>query len=235
MKIQTIKTKPISTPQNLEDYIQQFLPKLEEDSIIAITSKVVSICEGQIVSKDSTDKESLIRREADKIIPNPQAIDKGILLTYKNHILIPSAGIDESNSNGNYILYPRNPFLSVQKLWMFLREKHQVKNLGILMTDSHTTPLRKGVTGIALAWWGFNPVKSCIGNLDLFGRPLSVTYINVADALAVSAVFNMGESAECTPLAIITQAPHIDFNDTQHSTEDICIDPKEDIYHCIFL
>jgi len=235
MKIQTIKTKPISTPQNLEDYVHQFLPKLEENSIIAITSKVVSICEGQIIPKDSIDKESLIRREADKIIPNPQAIDKGILLTYKNHILIPSAGIDESNSNGNYILYPKDPFFSVKKLWTFLRKKHQINNLGILMTDSHTTPLRRGVTGIALAWWGFNPVKSCIGNLDLFGRPLSVTYINVADALAVSAVFNMGESSECTPLAIITQAPHINFNDIQHSIEEICIDPKEDIYHCIFL
>ncbi len=234
MEIQTIKTVPITKPQSLETYVKQFLPKLEENTIIAITSKVVSICEGSCISKETIDRETLVKREADFLIPNPQSNNQRIILTYKNHILIPSAGIDESNGNGYYILYPQDPFASVKKLWNFLRQEYQIKNLGIIMTDSHTTPLRKGVTGIALAWWGFCPVKSCVGELDLFGHPLQVTYINVADALAISAVLNMGESNECTPLAILTHAPHVQFDEMDHSVEEICIDPKEDLYHCVF-
>ena len=234
MEIQTIKTVPINKPQILETYVKQFLPKLEENTIIAITSKVVSICEGRCISKEAIDRETLVKREADFLIPNPQSNNQRIILTYKNHILIPSAGIDESNGNGCYILYPKDPFASVKKLWNFLRQEYQIKNLGIIMTDSHTTPLRKGVTGIALAWWGFCPVKSCVGELDLFGHPLQVTYINVADALAISAVLNMGESNECTPLAILTHAPHVQFDAIDHSVEEICIDPKEDLYHCAF-
>ena len=83
---------------------------------------------------------------------------------------------------------------------------------------------------VALAWQGFEPTVSYIGKPDLFGQPLRVTKINVADALAVSAVFSMGESSECTPIALITEAPHVIFDDKNHNADELCIDPKEDLY-----
>ena len=231
MNIQPIKTNRISEKQSLENFVDAFLPKLEENTIVVITSKVVSICEGRIVPQHGISKTELVKQEADYIIPNPASKDERIILTYKDHLLIPSAGIDESNSNGNYILYPKNPFTSAQNLCEHLKKKQRLKKIGILITDSHTTPLRKGVTGIALAWWGFSPIANCIGKQDLFGHPLRVTNINVADALAVSAVFNMGESSECTPIALITQVPHITFDDGIHKIEEICIEPQVDLYY----
>lgn len=230
MRIQPIKTERISTAQDLMKYIDRFLPSLEENTIVALTSKVVSICEGRMVPKDSISKQALVEQEADRVLSGPDAMQDDIILTYKNHLLIPSAGIDESNSDGMYILYPQDPFKTARDLVQHLRHRHHRQNLGVLITDSHTTPLRKGVTGIALAWWGFAPIKSYIGTTDLFGRPLRVTNVNIVDALAVSAVFTMGEGNECMPLALLTDLPHITFDTQDHFVEEVCINPQEDLY-----
>lgn len=231
MQIKAIKTDRVTQPQDLNRFVDEALPTLSEETVVVITSKVVSLCEGRTVDISTISKKDLIYQEADRVIPSDNN-DERIILTYKNHILIPSAGIDESNSNGCYILYPQNPFLSAKNLYNYLKQRRQLQHLGVLITDSHTTPLRRGVTGIALAWWGFQPCKSLVGTPDLFGHPLQVTHINVADALAVSAVFNMGESSECTPLAIVTEAPHIQFDEgtETHNIDEIAIDPKVDLY-----
>ena len=230
MKVEAIRTDRVDQAQDLNAFVERFLPQLEENSIVVITSKIVSLCEGRTISKKDVKKCDLIAREAEKIIPNEEIQDTSIVLTYTHGLLIPSAGIDESNGQDTFILYPKNPFSSAFKLWQFLRTKHDLKNLGIIISDSHTTPLRKGVTGIALAWWGFDPLKSYVGSPDLFGHPLRVTYVNVADALAISAVFAMGEGAECTPIALIQEAPHVAFNAQSHNRSEIAIDPQEDLY-----
>lgn len=231
MNIKAIKTERITDTQDLNILVDKYLPEtIGEGSVIVVTSKIVSLCEGRVVPSHFIEKNKLVEQEADKIIPNPDAIDDRIVLTYTHHMLIPSAGIDESNSNGNYILYPKDLFLSAKKLWTYLKQKRSLNRFGVLITDSHTTPLRRGVTGIALAWWGFNPTRSYIGTSDLFGKPLRVTHINIADALAASAVFNMGESSECTPIAVISDIPHIVFNTSEHAITEIAIDPQEDLY-----
>lgn len=231
MNIQAIKTHPITQPQDLNQLVDKYLPNLSEKTVIAVTSKVVSLCEGRTVDTATVTKKALIQQEADRVIASDSTNDD-IILTYKNRMLIPSAGIDESNSNGRYILYPEDAFLSAKKLYTYLQQQRNLKHLGVLITDSHTTPLRHGVIGIALAWWGFQPRKSLVGTPDLFGHSLKVTHINVVDALAVSAVFNMGESSECTPLAVITEAPHIQFDEGKqdHNIDEIAIDPQKDLY-----
>lgn len=230
MKVEAIRTDRVDKAQDLNAFVDRFLPQLEENSIVVITSKIVSLCEDRMIPKNRVNKYDLIAQEAEKIIPNEESKDASIVLTYAQGLLIPSAGIDESNGKDAFILYPKNPFDSAYKLWKFLRNKHNLENLGVIISDSHTTPLRKGVTGIALAWWGFNPLKSYVGSPDLFGHPLRVTHVNVADALAISAVFAMGEGAECTPIALIQNAPHVAFNPNPHDRSEIAIDPQEDLY-----
>jgi len=52
--------------------------------------------------------------------------------------------IDESNSETDqYILYPENPFVSAENLWQGLRKHWGVEKFGVILTDSHTTPLRR--------------------------------------------------------------------------------------------
>ena len=203
---------------------------MREGSILAITSKVVSFCEGRILPKGKIDKETLVRQEADKVIQNDRALDKRIVLTLKHNILLPSAGIDESNGNNTYVLYPNDCFASAKSVWTYLRTKYHLSQVGVLITDSRTMPLRRGVVGVALGWWGFGPLWSYIGLPDLNGVPLTMTCINVVDALATSAVYEMGEGDECTPLAIIEEASHVKFDDGIHEEYEIKIPIEEDIY-----
>jgi F420-0:gamma-glutamyl ligase len=232
LSLQAIRTSIFHPGQDLAAFVLQHLESsfqdghFPENQIIAVTSKIVSLAEGRRVTKDSIEKKTLVERESDHYLGE---IGYGCHLTVKHGLLIPSAGIDESNSDGEYyILYPEDPFDSAKKLWATLRQKLHIQNLGVIFTDSHTTPLRRGVTGIALSYWGFKGTKNLVGSPDLFGRPLQMTRINIVDALSTAAVLMMGEAAEQCPLALI-QHPEIEFLDTIDPSE-IQIPLSEDLY-----
>jgi len=133
------------------------------------------------------------------------------VLTMKHNMLIPSAGIDESNSGDYYILWPRRPYKSALEILRFLKKKFNVKKLGVIITDSHTTPLRRGVQGIALAYAGMKPINDYRGAKDLFNRTMEVSTLNVVDSLASAAVTVMGEGKEQTPIALITEVHFVQF------------------------
>lgn len=197
-----------------------------DGSVLAITSKIVSLSEGAIASKD-LDKKELIRREADFYLGEG---GHGVELTVKHGLLIPSSGIDESNSrDGSFILFPKDPFSSARRLWHGLRQHFGLCEFGVMLTDSHTTPLRMGVTGIALSYWGFEGVTSKVDEPDLFGRKMKFTHIDIVDALAASAVLVMGEAAECTPLALV-RVDGIKFRDEIDPAE-IKIPLENDLYY----
>ena len=127
----------------------------------------------------------------------------GIDLTIKNNILIPNAGIDESNGAGYFILWPKDPYKSARQIHQYLKKRFKIKNIGIIITDSKTTPLRWGTTGTSLAHYGFLALNNYIGREDIFGRKLRFTRANIADGLAAAAVCAMGEGSEQTPLCLI--------------------------------
>lgn len=232
MQVTPIKTHKIQYGDLLSDVLDAYILDLQENCIIALTSKIISVLEGRIIDKQGIDKYALIRQEADLLLKTDQN-PYNIYLTIKDGILIPSAGIDESNVDDVYVLYPSNAWETTHEIWKNLRAKHGVKNLGVIITDSHTSIMRGGVTGIALGWCGFDPLYSYIGKPDIYGHPLKSTQINIADSLAVSAVFVMGEGNEQTPLALITQIPHITFLNHPPSKEDkenMVIHPEKDLY-----
>jgi dihydrofolate synthase / folylpolyglutamate synthase len=233
MKINAFKTHRINPGEDLYTILDKYLGPVTEESIIAVTSKVISICQNRIVSPEAAqNKYALVKQEADAYL-NENLSSYNAHLTIMNDILIPSAGIDESNGNGMFILYPLNIQHTAQEIWEYLRDRHNVKKLGIIITDSHTMPLRKGVTGICLGWCGFEPLYNYIGNPDIYNNPLRVTQINILDALAASAVFMMGEGSEQTPFAIIQDVPRIQFLMRSPSPEEeasIHIPLEDDIY-----
>jgi len=232
MNVQAVKTCIYESSMNLQDFVWKHIgEKLQENTVVALTSKVVSIAEKRIVAKDTISKKDLIHQEADHYICETM---HDVSLTVKHGILIASAGIDESNSqDGAYILFPLDPYASAHKLYKFLKEKSKLKNIGVIITDSHTTPLRKGVTGVALAHWGFHPIENLVGTEDLFKKCLRMTSVNILDALAVAAVLVMGESAEAQPLALV-QYPKIQFTD-RDTAHEIKIPLEEDLYGPLML
>lgn len=237
MIVKSIRTHVIKNGDSIKMVLKKYLDRDLEGCIIAITSKIVSVCEGRIVPKSSvSSKSDLVYREADYVLDMEDV--HGHIITIKNGVLIPSAGIDESNVEDAYILYPEDVHATCVDIWQWLRIEYGVKNIGVLITDSHTTPMRSGVTGIALAWCGFEAQYSYIGKEDIYGRPLQCTKVNVIDALAAAAVFEMGEAAEQTPIAIISGASRIVYKDSTTSEVDVIntnIPMEEDIYGNILM
>jgi F420-0:gamma-glutamyl ligase len=226
----SIRTDIFQLGENLADFIIRSVPRssLSEGCILAVTSKIVSLAEEAIVPKSDISKLDLVERESDRVICINEHY--GTALSIKQGLLIPSAGIDESNAkNGEYyILYPKDPFASAQRLHAKLTQHYGLKNLGIILTDSHTQPLRRGVTGISLAHWGFKATRNLVGTEDLFGQKLKMTYVNVVDSLAVAAVFMMGEASERCPLAVL-ETDGIEFTESA-CAEEIAIPLYEDLY-----
>ncbi len=226
LTVQAIKTRLFEIGGDLANFIVEALSSytIKEKTVLVVTSKLFSLAERRVIQ--TKDKVALIKKEADHYI-GKGAYD--FHLTIKEGLLMPSAGIDQSNSpTGEYLLLPKNPYASLKKLGIQLKEKLKVSRLGLLMTDSHTTPLRRGVTGVGLAHWGFKAVKDLRGKEDLYKRKLNVTTINNVDALSSMAVWVMGEGADGIPMVLIENA--ILEWDESSSEKEIRIPIEEDLY-----
>ncbi len=234
MQVTPIRTHAITPDDNIENLLDRYVKGFEPGNILAITSKVISICENRLVPiSQAPCKQELIIQESDAYLLGDYQERYGHCLTIKNGMLIPSAGIDQSNGNDHYILYPFDCFDSAKKIWLYLRRKINQGPCGVIVTDSHTIPLRRGVVGTSLAWCGFNPLYNYIDRPDIFGKKLRVTMSNYADALAVASVFVMGEGDEQTPMALIDDLKQIEFQDAPPTKEDIdtyYIPMEDDLY-----
>lgn len=233
MIITPIKTEPfLPNSTKLTDFIDSYITELTERSILLVTSKIIGIAEGSILPISTNDKKELIVKEAELYLP-PEDNRYGITLTVKNGILIPSAGIDESNTDGYYVLWPRDAQKTANQIRAFFAKKYKLKEFGVIITDSKTTPLRRGTTGVALAHSGFLALNNYMGELDIFNRPLRVTKANIMDGIAVAGVLIMGEGGELTPLAVATDLPFVTFtkaNPTQEELDNLRISLEEDLY-----
>lgn len=113
------------------------------------------------------------------------------------------------------------------------KKKTKTSNLGVIVTDSKLTPLRKGVTGVGLSWCGFIPLRNYIGEPDIFGNNLKVTKTNIVDGLSAAAVVIIGEGSEQTPLAVLSEILNIEFVNRVPNKEEIDemgINPKDDVF-----
>ncbi|MBI2430612.1 MAG: coenzyme F420-0:L-glutamate ligase [Candidatus Levybacteria bacterium] len=232
MQVNVIKTHKITgSDKDVFAVLDKYLPEVSEGSIVVVTSKILSIIEGRVVKIGDVSKEELVAQEAEFYLPADPKYH--FSLTIKNSLLIPSAGIDESNGNGYYVLWPKDPQKWANDIRDYLVKKFHLKNIGVIITDSKTTPLRWGVTGAAIAYSGFMPLNDQVGTPDVFGRVMQATKVNVMDGLSAAAVVVMGESSEQTPLAVIEDAPFVQFvnrNPTAEELQALKINLKDDLY-----
>lgn len=222
MKVNAFKTPLISpgADTSIYDVFDNTLADVPEKSIVVVTSKIISLCQGRIVKVDKADKQELIEQESSYFLPR-EVSPSGYTLSITHNLLVPAAGIDESNGNGYYILWPEDIHETARNIRTHLADRFKRADLGVLITDSRTTPMRWGTTGVALSYAGFAGLNDFIGKPDLFGRPMEVTKVNVADGLAASAVVCMGESDEQTPLACISDADFVRFDAEAPTLEEL--------------
>lgn len=234
MKVTAIKTPTLYASDNLLGVIATSIDSLPEKSVLVVTSKVVALWENAVVAapRNRKEKQALIKKECDRYT-DPSSSKYDISLTIRGGVIGVDAGIDESNVAEGFVLLPKDAYASAEKIWQFLREQYQLEEVGVVISDSMSLPLKWGVLGRCIGHCGFNAVKSRIGETDLFNREMTMTKVAVAEALASAAVFEMGEVAESTPLCLIQDIPHIEFSDAPLSDEEkaaLYIEPEDDVY-----
>lgn len=232
MQVKTIKTAVIKPGEDsLKDLLDKYIDSMPETSILVITSKLVSLC-ANTVQPANKDKAQLIHDNSSYYLEKSES-KFGLYFTITQKTLIPSAGIDESNGGGDYILWV-DDFQSVaNQVRAYLKDRFKLAKVGVIITDSTCTPLRRGTVGICLAHSGFRALNDYRGKPDLFDRPFNVSVSNIAGGLSSAAVVNMGEGTESTPLAIISEVPFVDFQDrdpSQSELDELIIDKDEDLF-----
>ena len=172
---------------------------------------------------DGPAKEQLIQNESQSVVPTEQ-----VYLTIKDGLFMANAGIDESNADNKIVLLPNNSFQSAELIRNYFQNKYQLKELGVVITDSHCLPLRAGVIAVSLGYAGFSGIKDYSGQSDLFSRPFKFSKVDVADSLATAAALCMGEGDESQPLAIISGAPIKYCNQVDRG--ELVMDSESDMY-----
>lgn len=233
MEFIPIKTRAILPPKdNIYSILDEALPKLRDGDVLFITSKVLAIHQGRCVKikpESPNLKEQLIKREAERYAHSHLRTWKNLYLTIKEHTLIANAGIDESNADGYYILWPRQSSKLAKEIRSYLIKKFGIKNLAVIVTDSHIVPLRQGTLGISIGFYGMEPLYDYRGKPDIFGRLLKHTTKNIVDALSTMAVLLMGEGDERTPLLLLRGAKFITFTDKATYRKSV-VAPHNDLY-----
>ena len=231
MQFIPVKTRILQPPQDdLFSVLDESLHEVKERDVIVVSSKVVSIHEGNCVPISGTDRQALIAKEAQFLIPRSYWPSP---LTVAHNAFIGTAGIDESNANGHYILLPKNPFLSAKNIYDYCAARFGVKNIGVVITDSHSSPLRRGAMGVAIGWWGIAPTINHVGKPDLFGREFKIEVSNIADAIAAAAGLVMGETDERQPVVIAQNIPNLTFVDSD-TKDDLFVSPQDDTFRVLY-
>jgi len=199
MEIKPIKTKLFKQGEDLNKFLFSNLPPLKNGDIVCLSSKVAGLAEGRIYPK--AEKLKLIKQESSFVKKTALCY-----FTVRQNLICANAGIDESNAFDKIILLPKHPYKTADTLRRALIKHYKIRNLGVILTDSFILPLRSGVINIAVAYSGFYGVENLINKKDLCRRPLKMTLVNKADALATAAGYCMGESNRRTPLAIVRGA-----------------------------
>lgn len=215
MKITPIKTRVLQPPQDDLLAVLSSVP-LKNKEILVVATKVVSIYQGRCVKideiKKAKQKAELILKEADEIVSLTATTNlKQSPLTKKYGIVVGSAGIDESNGDGYFILWPNDPKAFAKYLYHWLKEQYELNEFGVVIVDTIKRPFRRGAIGLAVAHYGFKALRSYQGKTDIFGRKFKNEQVNIADALSAGAVMSMGEGNEQTPLAIVSDLNKIEF------------------------
>lgn len=195
--------------------------ELQDRDIVIVASTVVAKAEGEIFrleditpgkmaleiaarnGKDARFIQAVLSRSKEVLVEKPFML----VITLAGHTCV-NAGIDESNIEEGFLLYPpRNPDSSASRLGQEL-ENLSEKKLSVIVTDTNGRAFKIGQTGAAIGIYKIKPIKRWIGEKDLFGKILEITEEAVADEFAGAANLLMGEGAGGIPVIVIRGFDH---------------------------
>ena len=180
-------------------------PWLRDGDVVVVTSKVVSKCEGRIVTApaDPEERDALRRNLIDTEAVRVLARKGRTLITENRHGLIQAAaGVDGSNVAATELaLLPIDPDASARKLRDELRQRIGV-DVGVVITDTMGRAWRNGQTDAAIGSAGVPVLHGYAGVVDGHGNELLVTEVALADEIASAADLVKGKLT-AVPVAVV--------------------------------
>ena len=212
----------IKTEDNIAELIckaaeRQGAP-IQNGDILVVTHVIVSRAEGKIVNLDEVAPSEFAKNIAAQYEKDPALVevvlresksikrmgDGKIITETKHGFTCANSGVDKSNVPGERIvaLLPDDPDNSAEKI------RREIKRLtgcdvAVIISDTHGRPLREGEINVAIGVAGIKPLRSRIGEKDLFGYVLRVKNTAIADELASAAELAIGQADEGIPAVII--------------------------------
>ncbi|TVQ55338.1 MAG: coenzyme F420-0:L-glutamate ligase [Rhodobacteraceae bacterium] len=193
----------------------------EDGDIVVFAQKIVSKAEGRTIRLDRVKPSPRARELAEATEKDPRLVEAVLaesveVLRAKPGVLVvehrlghvmANAGVDRSNLDAENdeevaLLLPLDPDRSAAALRARLQAEIG-RRVGVIVSDSFGRAWRRGVVGVALGVAGPPAVIDRRGDPDRSGRPLQVTEVGFADAVAAAAVLAMGEGAEGTPVVVV--------------------------------
>jgi len=188
-----VTQKIISKSQGRFVRLANIVPGAEALRLAAITGKDARLVE--LVLMEST----AILRAAPKVL----------IARHRSGHVMANAGIDRSNlgpGRGEMaLLLPHDCDAAAAALRLALRD-YCSPVPAVIIADSFGRPWRLGVVNVALGAAGLPALLDHRGQPDRDGRPLEVTQVALADAIAAAAGLVMGEAAEGVPASIVRGA-----------------------------
>lgn len=189
-----IAQKVVSKAENCYVDMEDIVPGARAQELAAQTGKDARFVE-------------LVLSESSDVVRTGKNV---LIVRHRNGYIYANAGIDQSNIDPSApglraLLLPKDPDASAARLRAALAAASGAE-VAVIINDSAGRPWRMGVTGIAIGSAGILALHSRIGDGDLFGKPLLVTEIAVADELAAAASHVMGQADEACPVVLVRGA-----------------------------
>ncbi len=249
MKVVGIRTPLIKPGDDLVEIILDSIREkndveIEDEDVLVIASSVISTISDRIknienivpsekaeklAKETNLDKKfvEIILQESDEVLTTFEKC----ILTIKDEMLRINAGVDRTNiPPGKALLLPKNPEKKANKLRKKFKQKTG-KKIGIIISDSHVNPLRRGTTGQALGTSGIKEVLDCRTKKDLYDQELQITFRAIGDQIATAAQLTMGEANERIPTVLFK---NIEAPFSTEPEESLKMPPEKCVYSKLF-
>jgi len=200
--------------------LEQNKVALADGDVVALCQKIVSKAEDRFVALDTVapsgraielaqicDKDprfvEVVLRQSTQVVRCAKDV---LIVRHQLGFIVANAGVDQSNienAAARVLLLPEDSDRSAAGIRDAIAAKLGVR-VGVVITDSFGRPWRLGVCGTCIGCAGVVPLVDMRGRPDRVGRPLRVTQIAVADAIAAAAALVMGEADEGRPIVVVS-------------------------------
>ncbi len=196
---------------------------LRTGDVLVVAQKIVSKAEGRYADIRDVTPSARAQELAADVHKDPRLVElilsetqsvlrhrPGVLVVvHRLGYVMANAGIDHSNvgpdGDDHVLLLPEDPDGSARALRDRFAADPGVA-VGVIVSDSVGRAWRNGTVGMALGVAGLPALQDLRGRNDLYGRPLEVSQVALADELAAAASLLQGQADEGMPVVLIRGA-----------------------------